>query len=120
MSPEATSKEDDGAIFKALADSRRRKLLDLLKTKPRTTGELCSYFKDLDRCTVILHLEVLRKAGLIIVRKEGRFRWNYLDALPIKRIHDRWIGKYADFAVEMLDRIKQNVEITKNQDNFES
>lgn len=58
----------------------------------------------------MLHLDVLRRAELIVVKKEGRFRWNYLDALPIKRIHDRWIGKYAEFAVEMLEQLKQSAE----------
>lgn len=110
MSSDLDYVEDDSAVFKALADGKRRKMLDLLKIKPRTTGELCSFFPDVDRCTVMLHLEVLRKAELIIVKKEGRFRWNYLDALPIKRIHDRWIGKYADFAVEMLEELKQKAE----------
>lgn len=110
MSSDIYYEQDDGAVFKALADDKRRRILDLLKVKPRTTGELCSYFPDVDRCTIMQHLEVLRKAELIIVKKEGRFRWNYLDALPLKRIHDRWIGKYAEFAVEMLEKLKQRTE----------
>lgn len=110
MSTDPDSAEDEGKVFKALADDKRRMILDLLKIKPRTTGELCSYFKGVDRCTVMMHLEVLRKAELIISKKEGRFRWNYLDAIPIKRIHDRWIGEYANYAVKMLQELKENIE----------
>ncbi len=112
MSTNPGKAEDEGKVFKALADDKRRMILDLLKIRPRTTGELCSYFKGVDRCTVMMHLEVLRKAELIISKKEGRFRWNYLDAIPIKRIHDRWIGEYANYAVRMLQGLKENIERT--------
>jgi DNA-binding transcriptional ArsR family regulator len=97
-------------IFKALGDSRRREILDLLKQRGRTTGELCEQFKQLDRCTVMQHLSVLEKADLIIVKREGRLRWNYLNPLPIKELHDRWIGSYADGAVDLLARMKQEIE----------
>ena len=97
-------------IFKALASATRRQLLDELKGQPRTTGDLVARFPTLDRCTVMQHLGVLEKAGLIVVRREGRERWNHLDAVPIKRIHDRWIGPYAERAVGLLDRLKGNLE----------
>src|SRR4030042_1540508 len=93
-------------VFKALADSRRREILDLLKDQPRTTGEICSRFPGLDRCTVMQHLGVLDEAGLIIVRREGRFRWNYLNVVPIREVYDRWISPYASLSVELLTRIK--------------
>src|SRR6266566_5054328 len=97
-------------VFKALADHRRRDMLDLLKEQPRTTGELCARFKGLDRCTVMQHLRVLEKADLIIVKREGRLRWNYINPLPIKELHDRWIGSYADDAVDLLARMKREIE----------
>ena len=98
-------------VFKALADARRRQILDLLKKKPRTTGELCERFEtSLDRCTVMQHIGVLEKAGLIIARREGRHRWNYLNAAPFKEIHDRWISPYATRAVDLLARLKQDLE----------
>jgi len=78
------SRASEERVFKALADGRRRKILDLLKSDGRTTGELCSRFPELDRCTVMQHLAILERAGLIIVRREGRLRWNYLKPLPIK------------------------------------
>ncbi|KQS95705.1 MULTISPECIES: ArsR/SmtB family transcription factor [unclassified Rhizobium] len=102
--------EQNDRIFKALAASSRRSLLDRLKDRPQTTGELCQHFPALDRCTVMQHLKVLEEADLIIVRREGRERWNHLNPLPIKDIHDRWIGPYAAQAVEMLARLKGDLE----------
>lgn len=101
---------ENDRIFKALAHHRRRDLLDALKDKPQTTGVLCERFRDIDRCTVMQHLKVLEDADLIIVRREGRERWNYLNAMPIKAIHDRWIGEYASYAVDKLKRLKEDLE----------
>jgi DNA-binding transcriptional ArsR family regulator len=56
------------------------------------------------------HLGVLEKAGLIIVKKEGRFRWNYLDVVPIREIYDRWINQYASPTVEILTKLKGDLE----------
>jgi DNA-binding transcriptional ArsR family regulator len=101
----------DDLVFKALADSRRREILDLLKDEPRTTGELCDHFrKKLDRCTVMQHIGVLERAELIIARREGRMRWNYLNAAPFRDIYDRWISGYANDAVELLARLKRDLE----------
>jgi DNA-binding transcriptional ArsR family regulator len=97
-------------IFKALADYRRREMLDLLKSAPRSTGEICTHFDELDRCTVMQHLTVLEKADLIIVKRAGRHRWNYINPLPIKEIYDRWISRYATHAIEILARMKHNLE----------
>jgi DNA-binding transcriptional ArsR family regulator len=103
--------EKDDLTLKALADARRREMLDLLKIRPRTTGELCDHFKKLDRCTVMQHLGVLERADLIIVKREGRLRWNYINPLPIKELHDRWISGYADGAIDLLARMKREMEI---------
>lgn len=97
-------------IFKALADSRRRRILDLLKDEPMTTGDLCSHFKELDRCTVMQHLGVLEKAGLVFGKKKGRYRWNYIDVVPIRDIYDRWIDQYASPSVKVLKKLKNNLE----------
>jgi DNA-binding transcriptional ArsR family regulator len=97
-------------IFKALADGKRREILDLLKREERTTGDLCAHFKKLDRCTVMQHLKVLKNAELIIVKREGRLRWNYLNAVPIREIYNRWISQYADFPVELLTNLKHDLE----------
>ena len=97
-------------IFRALSASTRRSILDLLKDDPQTTGALCAQFPDLDRCTVMQHLKVLEQAELVIVRRKGRERWNHLNPLPIKHIHDRWIGPYAARAVGLLERLKTDLE----------
>lgn len=103
---------DDGTdrIFKALSAPTRRAILDALKDRPQTTGALCASFPALDRCTVMQHLKVLEDADLVIARRKGRERWNHLNPLPIKHIHDRWIGPYAAHAVEVLDRLKTDLE----------
>jgi DNA-binding transcriptional ArsR family regulator len=108
MSSRARDKQE--RVFKALANAQRRRLLDLLKGERRTTGELCGRFPALDRCTVMQHLRVLERAGLIIVKREGRVRWNYLNAIPIKEISDRWINPYAVYAVDLLARVKRELE----------
>jgi DNA-binding transcriptional ArsR family regulator len=105
MSREAS----DDNVFKALAHPRRRLLLDMLKDGPKTTGSLCEAFADLDRCTVMMHLKVLEEAGLVIAKRDGRERWNHLNSLPIKQIHDRWIGEYATHAITILDRLKADL-----------
>ena len=85
-------------------------MLDELKDGPKTTGELCARFRRLDRCTVMLHLRVLEEAGLVVAKRAGRFRWNYLNPLPIRDIHERWIGEYALGAVTLLARLKEDLE----------
>lgn len=97
-----------------MADKRRRRILDLLKDSPKTTGALCAAIPELDRCTVMQHMRVLEAADLIIVQRKGRERWNYLNALPIKDIHDRWIGDYAENAVNLLSRLKSDLEAPTN------
>lgn len=92
----------DDAVFKALANPTRRRILDLLRDEPRTTGEVCAAFPDLDRTTVLQHIRVLEKAELTAGRRIGRTRQLALAPLPIKRIHDRWIGEYTRAAVGLL------------------
>ncbi len=105
-----SSKAKDDLVFKALASPIRRDLMDALRNNPQTTGELCAAFKALGRCSIMQHLGVLEEAGLVVTKRVGRQRWNYLNALPIKRIHDRWIGAYATEAVNLLDRMKNEME----------
>jgi len=106
----ATHRDIDESVFKALADPTRRGILDLLYVNERTTGDLVSAFPKLSRCTVMLHLGILEEAGLVIVRRDGRFRWNYLDVAPIQRIQERWIGKYAERAAAGLLALKRELE----------
>lgn len=105
MSSGGVNDHDDDLVFKALASSTRRRMLDALRDSSRTTGELCARFPDLDRTTVLQHLRVLESASLVTGRRIGRERHLTLAPLPIKRIHDRWISDYARAAVDLLDRL---------------
>lgn len=105
-----SSEANDDNVFKALAHPRRRQLLDRMKDAPQTTGMLCDAFPDMDRCTVMQHLKVLEEADLVVARREGRERWNHLNSLPIKQVHDRWISEYATHAMSILDRLKLDLE----------
>jgi DNA-binding transcriptional ArsR family regulator len=104
-------KASENLVWDALANENRRQMLDLLKEKPRTTGELAMKFKGLDRCTVMLHLKVLTDAGLVIAKREGKFRWNYLNVEPIQRIYERWLSTYAQPAATLLLRLKDDLEV---------
>ena len=111
MSSDANSADKDDLVFKALADRRRREMLDLLKAAPRTTGALCDHFAgQLDRCTVMQHLGVLERAELLIAHRQGRQRWNYLNAAPFQDIHERWISSLAAPAAAFLAQLKRQVE----------
>ncbi|WP_457582710.1 ArsR/SmtB family transcription factor [Ensifer canadensis] len=105
----STDSKDD-LVFKALANSLRRQILDALKDEPRTTGMLCEQFGHLDRCTVMQHVRVLEDADLVIVQREGRERWNHLNAMPIQAIHNRWISQYAGQAMSILSALQQGLD----------
>lgn len=100
--------DEDGVdrLFKALGHRTRRAILDLLSDAPMTTGALCAALPHIDRCTTMQHLGVLEKANLVVAQREGRERWNHLNVLPIKHVHDRWIGGYALAAVDLLAAIE--------------
>lgn len=103
--------EDDlDAVFKALANRVRRAICDELRKRPLTTGQLAQCFPDLDRTTVMMHLRVLEEAGLLVAVRKGRERFNYLDAMPIQAIHERWIGPHAAAAASGLSRLKLKLE----------
>src|SRR6476661_3236727 len=95
---------DLDAIFKALANAVRRHICDALRLRPLTTKQLAAALPELDRCTVMMHLGVLQRAGLVVAVRKGRERFNYLDATPIQAIHERWIGPHAMHAAAGLHR----------------
>lgn len=97
-------------VFKALANPVRRAICDELRLRPLTTTQLCSCIPELDRCTVMQHLKVLEDAGLVVPVRKGRERFNYLDAMPIQAIHERWIGPHAAGAAAGLLRLKRELE----------
>ena len=105
-------KGDDDAVFKALGDPSRRLLLDLLFERDgRTLGELDAEL-EMTRFGVMKHLRVLEGAGLVVSRRQGREKLHYLNPVPIRLIHDRWIGKYAEHRVAALADLKSELEET--------
>ncbi len=104
---------DLNPVFKALANPIRREMCDELKLRPLTTKQLCECFPALNRCTVMQHLRVLEGAGLLVSVRKGRERFNYLNAMPIQSIHERWIGPHAARAASMLSAMKTELEQSK-------
>jgi len=103
---------DDAHVFKALADPTRRHLLDrLFERDGRTLGELESGL-EMTRFGVMKHLKVLEEAGLVVTRRRGREKLHYLNPVPIRLIHDRWIDKYTERRVSALVDLKQGLEQT--------
>ncbi|MGQ0648421.1 MAG: ArsR/SmtB family transcription factor [Gemmatimonadaceae bacterium] len=103
---------DDDRVFKALADPTRRFLLDrLYRRDGRTLTELESEL-EMTRFGVMKHLRVLQDAGLVVARRSGREKLHYLNPVPIRLIHDRWIHKYAERRVSALLDLKTRLEET--------
>jgi DNA-binding transcriptional ArsR family regulator len=101
---------DDDRVFKALADPTRRLLLDLLFVRDgRTLTELESAV-EMTRYGVMKHLRVLEEAGLVVTRRSGREKLHFLDPVPIRAIHDRWIDKYTERHVAALVDLKRQLE----------
>ena len=97
-------------VFKALADPTRRGLLDeLFGRDGQTLGALASRF-DMTRVAVAKHLRLLEDAGLVVTRRQGREKWHYLNPVPIRLVHDRWVSKYAEPWTAALSDIKQRLE----------
>ncbi|MEO1008437.1 MAG: metalloregulator ArsR/SmtB family transcription factor [Planctomycetota bacterium] len=108
---EATSDGELDAVWRALADPTRRSILDLLRGGGRaTTGELVEAFPGLSRFAVMKHLGVLEDAGLVVSRKDGRRKWNQLNAVPLRRVYERWVSKYEDRWAGSLVGLKRLVE----------
>jgi DNA-binding transcriptional ArsR family regulator len=102
--------EDLHGVFKALADPTRRFLLDLLYERDgRTLTELESELS-MTRFGVMKHLKVLEEAGLVIARRAGREKLHFLNPIPIRLIHDRWIDKYTEHRVSALLDLKNELE----------
>ncbi len=101
---------DDDLVFRALADPTRRLLLDrLFERDGRTLTELESQL-EMTRFGVMKHLRLLEDAGLVVTRKAGRTKLHYLNPVPIRLIHDRWIDKYTERRVSALAELKTELE----------
>jgi DNA-binding transcriptional ArsR family regulator len=101
---------DDDRVFKALADPTRRFLLDLLfRRDGRTLTELESELS-MTRFGVAKHLKVLEEANLVVSRRSGREKLHFLNPVPIRQIHDRWIDKYTERQTTALIDLKNALE----------
>ena len=101
---------DDGPVFKALADPVRRQLLDSLHARGgQTLGELAAGHA-MTRQAVTKHLDILERANLVVSERRGRRRLLHLNAVPIQRIADRWIGKFRQGPVRALADLKRTLE----------
>jgi DNA-binding transcriptional ArsR family regulator len=104
--------QDDDLVFRALGDPTRRALLDrLFERDGRTLTELESEI-DMTRFGVMKHLRILEEAGLVVTRREGRQKLHFLNPVPIRLIHDRWIDKYRERQVSALANLKTTLEET--------
>src|SRR5579871_1428191 len=104
---------DEDLVFRALGDKSRRYLLDLLHGRDgQTLGELEKEL-EMTRFGVMKHLKVLEQAGLLITRRQGREKLHFLNAVPIRLIHDRWIDKFKERELSALVDLKTTLEKTK-------
>jgi len=98
-------------VFKALADATRRRLLDrLFEHEGMTLGQLEAEVPELTRFGVMRHLTVLEEAGLVVTRKQGRHKHHYLNPVPIRQIHQRWMDKYTDGLTTALLDLRDDIE----------
>lgn len=98
-------------VFKALADEHRRALLDELRARDgRTLGELCETLPTMTRFGVMKHLRVLEDAHLVVTERSGRCKLHYLNPVPIRELHDRWIAPYREPVVVGLLALRDRAE----------
>jgi DNA-binding transcriptional ArsR family regulator len=101
------------AVFKALADESRRKLLDVLhQSNGQTLSQLCEHL-DMTRQAVTKHLALLEAANLIVTLRRGREKLHYLNPMPLHEIYERWIGKYERHRLQALSDLKRGLEKNK-------
>src|SRR6195952_5785554 len=101
---------DEDRVFKALADPSRRFLLDLLFARDGRTLTGLESELEMTRFGVMKHLRVLEEANLVVTRRSGREKLHYLNPVPIRLIHDRWIDKYTERRVSALTDLKYELE----------
>lgn len=101
---------DEDRIWKALADPLRRQVLDVLADGPKTTGDLVARFDHLCRTAVMKHLEILVDAGLVVVSKTGRTRWNFINHMPLSTVCERWLNQHTRQRAKSIARLKELIE----------
>ncbi|MGH7359096.1 MAG: ArsR/SmtB family transcription factor, partial [Candidatus Rokuibacteriota bacterium] len=107
------------AVFRALADPTRRRLLDELFKKDGQTLTALERRLPMTRFGVMKHLRVLEEAGVVVTRRQGREKLHFLNPVPIRRVHDRWVSKYAEPWAATLSNLKQTLEGSTMEKVFE-
>lgn len=111
-----SEEEEMDAVWKALANRDRRRILDLLRERELEgaggvpTGEIVMALPELSRFSVMQHIEVLEGAGLVVARRSGRMVLNHLNAVPIRRVYERWVSEYEGLWASSLLRLKDAAE----------
>jgi len=108
--------EQTAAAWRALANPVRRAMLDVLRDGPCTTTEVAERFPSLSRFAVMQHLRVLEAAELVVPRREGRKRYNYLNAAPIQALYDRWVVRYMQPWTEALLNLRDELELEAREE----
>ena len=106
----AAAAEGEDAFWRALANPWRRRILDLLRDGPLTTGDLAERLMAVSRYAVMQHLGVLTDTGLVVVERRGRQRFNHVNAAALRRSYDRWVDQYADGLAGELAALGQHLE----------
>jgi DNA-binding transcriptional ArsR family regulator len=106
-------------VFKALADPTRRELLDRLFERDGQTLSALETRLPMSRFGVMKHLRVLEEAGLVTTRKRGREKLHFLNPVPIRLVHDRWVSKYAEPWASALSELKKDLENSEDEENEE-
>lgn len=103
-------RSNESAVWKALGDPRRRQILEALSDGPKLTGDLVKLCPDISRTGMLRHIAMLSENKLIIVRADGRKRWNHLNPEPIKAVCNDWIARHIDGMADSAMRLKQLAE----------
>ena len=102
--------ESDDEVWKAISDGKRRKIVDALAVGRKSTGELVDMFPTAARTGILKHIAILERADLIVVRREGRVRWNYLNPAPLKRACNPWLRRHIEGVSSSIARLKKLAE----------
>ncbi len=97
-------------IWKAISDGKRRTILDALSVGPKSTGELVDLFPQIGRTAVLKHIDILQSADLILVKREGRVRWNYINIQPLQAACSGWMLRHIEGVVSSIEDLKTLAE----------
>jgi DNA-binding transcriptional ArsR family regulator len=110
---------EDARVWRALGSPHRRALLDALRDGPMTTTALSQVLPEHSRFAVMQHLGVLQRAGVVLVRREGRERWNELNAVPIQRELERWLNNFQQVSASRLLAFERHMQASAAKEKEE-